>query len=82
MNTLILVPAYGRDYHNAEDVIAAYKAGKDFLIQDISSRWDGKPANMEDLAKSYDTVKLRYLKHTRFVFLNAKTGSPTHPEEE
>ena len=45
---LTLVPAYGRDYRSRAAVLADWRAGKDFIIYDARSRWDGKPTNIED----------------------------------
>jgi hypothetical protein len=55
---MTLTPAYGRDYKSKKAVLADWEAGKDFIIADITSRWDGKPANKSDLAG--ETVMLRY----------------------
>jgi len=44
-----ILPAYGRDYKSKAAAIADFNAGKDFIIADFSSRWDGKPVNKEDL---------------------------------
>ncbi len=40
-------PAYGRDYKTAKAAKADWKAGKDFIIQDFTSPWDGKPCNID-----------------------------------
>lgn len=42
----ILTPAHGRDYTSAVEVELAFRAGKDFILNDLSSRWDGKPFNI------------------------------------
>ncbi len=44
-----LIPAYGRDYKSAKEVKADFEADKDFIISDMSSRWDGKPINKSQL---------------------------------
>ena len=54
---ITLVPAYGRDYRNSSDVKKDWNEGKDFIIQDIGCRWDGKYANKADIP---DDVKIRY----------------------
>lgn len=54
-----LTPAYGRDYTTAAAVRADWLAGKDFIVADLSSRWDGKPANKDDLLVGRP-VTLRY----------------------
>jgi len=58
MNRITLVPAYGRDYKSAKAVKADFDAGKDFTINDMSSKWDGKVANKQDLAGH--TCNIRY----------------------
>ena len=64
MGTLwaVLIPAYGKKYHNAVEVIAAFRTGKDFILRDPTSCWDNKPCNIRDLKKysSYEHVELRY----------------------
>ena len=60
---ITLVPAYGRDYKSKKEVMKDFNENKDFIINDISSRWDGKPANKNDLIKDHDEVKIRYKKH-------------------
>lgn len=58
---LTLVPAYGRDYKSKAAVLEAWNAGKDFLICDMSSVWDGKPTNKSDCARmGVRTVNIRY----------------------
>jgi len=43
-----LTPAYGRDYTSLAKAKADWEAGKDFIIADISNRWDGKPCSKRD----------------------------------
>ena len=43
-----LTPAYGRDYKSAAAAIKDLKEGKDFILNDITSRWDGKPCSVRD----------------------------------
>ncbi len=43
-----LIPAYGRDYRSAKDAKADFLAGKDFIIADITDRYDGKPCSVRD----------------------------------
>jgi len=54
---MTIIPAYGRDYKNKQEVMADFNANKDFIIQDVTSRWDGKPINKSDLTGS---VTIRY----------------------
>jgi hypothetical protein len=60
--TSTLVPAYGRDYRSKKAIQDALKEGRlDFLISDISSRWDGRYINGHDLsAEGYTSVWVRY----------------------
>ncbi len=57
-----LTPAYGRDYKSKAAVMADWDADKDFIIADISSPWDGKPANRSALAADgvTQTINIRY----------------------
>jgi hypothetical protein len=56
---ITLTPCYGRDYTSKAKVLAAFDRGTDFTINDVSNRWNGKPANNADLAGTGD-VKFRY----------------------
>lgn len=63
MKVLILTPAYGRDYRNQKEVVEAFKDNRDFVIHDISSPYDGRYANREDLINTeYTHVNIRYAK--------------------
>lgn len=59
---LTLIPAYGRDYRTADAVLAAWIAGKDFRIMDVSCRWDGSYTSCRDHEDGleYTTFKIRY----------------------
>lgn len=46
---LSVQPAYGRDYKSQKEVRAAWAAGKDFQINDMSSPDDGRYVNRDDL---------------------------------
>jgi hypothetical protein len=63
-----LTPAYGRDYKSKEAVLADWNANKDFIFNCISSPWDGKPANKEQLEGKYK-IKFRYNKNRRVFIL-------------
>lgn len=54
-----LIPAYGRDYFSASEAKGDFLAGRDFIIRDVSSKWDGKPANIDAFA-SGNTVHIYY----------------------
>ena len=59
--SLAVIPAYGRDYRSKRAVLEAIASGQDFLVSDMSSRWDGKPANLESFRQAeLDTVQVRY----------------------
>jgi len=58
-----LTPAYGRDYASAKKAKADYLAGKDFILNDITSRWDGKPCSARDFLGQ--AVNIRYHKLAR-----------------
>jgi hypothetical protein len=54
-----LTPAYGRDYPSKAKAVEAFNAGKDFILNDFSSPWDGKPISKNDLPAG-EKVVLRY----------------------
>ena len=60
---MTLTPAYGRDYSSAEAVIKDYQAGKDFIINDVTSPYHGKYCSSRDFPDQ--EVKLRYRKLRR-----------------
>ena len=55
--SITMTPAYGRDYKTAKAAKASWYAGDDWIINDVTNRWDGKPANRSDIT---ETVKLRF----------------------
>ena len=65
-NPTHMVPAYGRDYKTSEEALASWKEGKDFLISDIGSHWDGRYTSIRDWAKD-ETVLIRYNRRTEFI---------------
>jgi hypothetical protein len=68
MSYLTAVPAYGRDYTSAKAVKADWAAGRDFQIQDMSSRWDGAYVNKGDKPADV-TLSVRYAKLTKVVMI-------------
>lgn len=67
------VPMHGREYKSKKDILAAWLAGKDFLICDMSSRWDGKPVNVTDAERAGETVvNVRYKRLTAICVLVQK----------
>ena len=67
--TVILVPAYGKDYKSAKEAKTAFEADRDFLIQDISCPEDGRYAARRNLKSDYDEVKIRYNRLMDFTFV-------------
>jgi YD repeat-containing protein len=68
-----LVPAYGRDYKTAAATVAAWDAGKDFIIADISHRYDGKPISTRDAPGTH--FQIRYNGARRLVRVTSKGQS-------
>jgi hypothetical protein len=68
---MTLVPAYGRDYKSKKEVLSDYNAGKDFLVSDFFSPFDGKPANKNDLAGER-RIFIRYKKLTQICIVPYK----------
>ena len=65
---MTLTPAYGRDYRSKTACLNDLTSGKDFIINDIQSRWDGKPISIRDMRPG-ETVKVRYAQLTKvFVY--------------
>lgn len=70
MSTITLIPLAGRDYQSAADVEQALKDNRDFTVADMSSRWDGKPCNINDLRRAgIVTAKVRYSRGRRVCFV-------------
>ncbi len=80
---MTLVPAYGRDYRTAAEVMFAWNGGCDFLIQTYGYRWDGCYANVEQL-KDFpgEHCKIRYNKLTDFLLVRIADGTITTDEED
>jgi hypothetical protein len=61
MNMLTVAPAYGRDYRTQKQVLEAYRANRDFQIQDIRHPNYGGYVNRDDLIRGkYDRLDIRY----------------------
>lgn len=56
--SLILTPAYGRDYKKKADVITDFDSGKDFIIANLDHPYSGKPCNKQDLGA--ENIVFRY----------------------
>jgi hypothetical protein len=62
------IPAYGRDYKSGKEVEADWKAGKDFLIQDM---FHSGYININD-AKTGMTLNIRYKRLTQVKVIKVK----------
>jgi len=71
-NYLTVIPAYGRDYLTAKEVRAAWEAGHDFLIQDISSAYDGKYVSSGDDLPKATLIRARYKRLTEVAIFAAR----------
>lgn len=61
---ITLTGAYGRDYKSKKAVIEDLKKNKDFIINDISNPYDGRPCSpLSDLKGKM--VTFRYSKLTK-----------------
>jgi len=60
MQRLTIVPAYGRDYKTAESARLDWQNNKDFIINDMSSPYDGKPINRLDADQIGINVSIRF----------------------
>lgn len=61
---LTLVPSYGRDYKTRDDVEAAWAAGKDFTICDVSSCYNCAQISNRDATIGM-ILNIRYKRLTR-----------------
>lgn len=74
MATLIVSPAYGRDYTKRADALTDWQNGKDFRIEGFG-HYAGAYVSSRDTgqlkADGYDTVKIRFkkMRDTAFVDL-------------
>lgn len=69
---MTLTPAYGRDYKSQKAVKADWDNNKDFVINDISSPWDGSYANKADLIGQVGSVMIRYDRLTKIMVVKVK----------
>ena len=68
---MTLTPAYGRDYKSKKAVLDDFEADKDFIINDVRDRWDGKPVNKSQLKESgTKSVSIRYQKQTKVIVVS------------
>jgi hypothetical protein len=70
---ITLIPAYGRDYKSKAALVKDFNDNKDFIIMDMSSQWDTKPANKEDLKNhGYTVASIRYKQQRETAVVNIK----------
>jgi len=71
-SNLTVVPAYGRDYTSKAKVLKDWDEGKDFLINDISSPYDGRYINKQDAGndESLRTINVRYSSLRKIMVIN------------
>ena len=55
-----VTPAYGRDYKSGKAAKADWAAGKDFIINDMFNKYDGKPINKSDADNAGIKVIIRF----------------------
>lgn len=74
---LTLVPTYGRDYKSPSEVKEDFHLDKDFIIQDISSKWSGKPANKTSIIQytNHEKVRIRYSDKTKVTVLDVHSNN-------
>ena len=55
--SITMTPAYGRDYKTAKAAKESWYGGDDWIVNDLTNRWDGKPASYRDIP---EMVRLRF----------------------
>ena len=60
------VSPYLTDYKNGTEAVQAWVDGKDFILNDITSPYNGKPCSIRDFPGK--TMEIRY-KHNRNVVI-------------
>lgn len=68
MKSIILTPAYGRDYRSAKEVMLDFDKGKDFFLTDRTSPWNGKPINKPQIEKGTE-IKFRFHRQTKYFWI-------------
>lgn len=63
-----VTPAYGRDYRSRAAAVADWKAGRDFILEDVWSSWNGKPFSIRDTTPG-EVIRIRYAKRARVVLV-------------
>jgi len=75
MPSMIIKPAMA-DYKNKAEVMAAWKSGRDFIIQNFYHAYHGKPMSVRNvdtlIAEGFTHVEIRYARLTKCVFLDIR----------
>lgn len=61
---MTLTPAFGRDYKSKQALLDDFLAEKDFILNDLSSQWDGKYINRQQIPIG-TAINFRYAKLTK-----------------
>jgi len=61
--TMIVAPAYGRDYSSANDAVTDWVEGKDFRIISMASQYYGSYCSCRDF-DSGDVIEIRFDRKT------------------
>lgn len=76
MPSLILTPAYGRDYKSKAETLAAFHSEKDFIIQSALPGYAGLYCSKRDLAAfildGFTHLEIRYRKMTLCIFIDIR----------
>ena len=76
MSHATVTPAYGRDYTSANKASADWASGKDFILRDPTSPWDGKYINEEDARNAgIAVVNIRYAGLTKVTVVHPKDAT-------
>ena len=65
-----LTPAYGREYKSAKEAKADYFAGKDFILNDVSSPYNGKYCSCRDFVGQQITLRYHLLSRITTAIFN------------
>jgi len=76
MPSLILSPAYGRDYKSKAEVLSAFNSEKDFIINSVMPGYAGLYCSKRDLSSfirdGFTHIEIRYRKMTMCIFLDIR----------
>ena len=76
MPSLILSPAYGRDYKSKSEVLSALHGNKDFIINSVMPGYNGLYCSKRDipafLVDGFTHIEIRYRKMTLCIFLDIR----------